>query len=349
MVPAAAGALLVAFLINLVRINTGPGRIGGSREHSMAGSPDAWRGPLPHWKGPRIGKDFRGTSSDDWQGYTIMKGGKGYAATPMGQVHYRDVGPRNCRRPIVLLPQTPMSMIQWGAIQNDLAARGVRTVTLDTPGTGLSDLPPVQPSIAEFADNLVPVLDHLQLRKVVVAGHYTGAGIACSFAARYPDRVLGIIMHGAPFFTPEEISKHEKKGESPISRTPVPDGSHLSSSFERASANGPLSQELLDKWTWVVVTKFMMGPDIGHWASARYYMAPDLERIAVPGLILSDSNDRWIHHAALRAAEARPDFAYEEFSQGAFLQLMVEPRRWAAIAAKFQESLPAPELAIAQC
>lgn len=253
---------------------------------------------MPQWKGgPAMDINFRGTSSDDWKGYTVMKGGKGYAATPMGQVHYRDVGPRNYSSPVVLLPQTPMSMIQWGGVQNDLVALGVRAITLDTPGTGLSDLPPVQPTIAEFADNLIPVLDHLQLDKVVIAGHYTGAGIASSFAARHPGRVSGIIMHGPPFFTQEEISSYKKKGPSKILRTPVSNGSHLSSSICNAAADGQLTQGLLDAWTWLVITKFLMGPDIGHYASQRYWMAPDLEAIAVPGLILSDAEDglsKWV-------------------------------------------------------
>ena len=288
--------LLVAAL-SFVCINHGIGHIRGSRQLSAhASDTGPWRGPMPQWKGPPM-DSFRGTSSDDWKGYTILKGGKGYATTPMGQVHYRDIGPRDHPRPIVLLPQTPMSMIQWGAVQNDLAALGVRAVTLDTPGTGLSDLPPHQPTIAEFADNIIPVLDHLRLTKVVIAGHYTGAGIASSFAARYPDRVAGIIMHGPPCFTQEEVSSFQKKGPSNITRTPMPDGSHLSKSVRAAAADGQLSQGLLDGWTWLVISKFLMGPDIGHYASQGYYMAPDLAAITVPGLILSDTEDglsKWV-------------------------------------------------------
>jgi len=47
-----------------------------------------------------------------------------------------------------------------------------------------------------------------------------------------------------------------------------------------------------------------------------------------------------MHHKALRAAEARPDFEFEAFSQGGFLQFMVEHTRWAGIAARFIQSLP---------
>lgn len=124
----------------------------------------------------------------------------------MGQVHYRDVGPRSYRPPVVLLHQTPMSIIQWGAVQNELTAMGIRSIAIDTPGYGMSDLPPQQPTIPEFADNLVSVLNQLQLEKVVIVGHHTGASIACAFAANYRDRAAAIVMHGAPLWDKEEIA-----------------------------------------------------------------------------------------------------------------------------------------------
>ena len=102
--------------------------------------------------------ELRGTSVDDWQGWTIMKGGKGYAPSRMGQVHYRDIGPRDDKYPIVLLHQSPLTMIQWAAVQNELADLGVRAITIDTPGYGTSDLPSEQPSIEDFADAVASVV-----------------------------------------------------------------------------------------------------------------------------------------------------------------------------------------------
>ena len=143
----------------------------------------------------------RGTSIDDWRGWGIITGGKGYVSTPMGQVHYRDVGPRDTKNPIVLLHQSPMSMIQFAEVQNAFAEMGIRAIALDRPGYGMSDLPPEQPTIGEYADNIVHVLDHLNVDKVVIAGHHTGAQVAASFAANHSDRVVSIIMHGAAQLT----------------------------------------------------------------------------------------------------------------------------------------------------
>lgn len=55
----------------------------------------------------------------------VLKGGRGYAPTPMGQVHYR------------LMAQGP----------------GFRSLAVDTPGYGMSDAPTGMPTIGQYADN----------------------------------------------------------------------------------------------------------------------------------------------------------------------------------------------------
>ncbi len=274
---------------------------------------------------------LRGVSVDDWQGWMILKGGKGYASSPMGQVHYRDIGPRDYKYPIVLLHQSPMSMIQWAPVQNELANMGVRAITVDTPGYGTSDLPDKQPTIPEFADNLVHVLDHLKLDKVVVAGHHTGSQIAVSFAGTHPDRVAAVVLHGAAQLNEEERARYLALNRTP--RTPLPDGSHLSRSWRPQTP--PLSQAMLDARNLVFMTAYIQGPDIGHWAAYHYDMLPDLMSIKTPGMILSDVGDA-IHYIDLRVAELRPDFKYVEFSKGgSTIEFMVEPKRWATIVADF--------------
>lgn len=279
---------------------------------------------------------MRGTSVDDWQGWTILKGGKGYAPAPTGQVHYRDIGPRDYDYPIVLLHQSPFTMIQWAGVQNELAAMGVRAITIDTPGYGTSDLPDTQPSIEDFADAVAHVLDHLELDKVVIAGHHTGAQIAVAFAANHPDRTAATILHGLALFTREEAAGFLGMNRTP--RTPLSDGSHLSRSFRPRTP--PSSQAFLDAMTLGIMTAYIQGPDIGHWAAYHYEDAvEDLMSIKVPGMIMTDTNDI-IHPWDIQAAERRPDFKYVEFSDGgSTIDFMLEPKRWATIANDFMNSI----------
>jgi pimeloyl-ACP methyl ester carboxylesterase len=283
--------------------------------------------------GGNIGVPAFAETAPSWPGVGAMTGGKGYAATPMGEVHYRDVGPRDAKATMLLLHQTPMSIMEFAAIQNALADLGIRSVAIDTPGYGMSDQPKGWPSIEEFADNLVPVLDALKIPKVIVGGHHTGAEIATSFATRHPDRVSGLVLHGLPALTHEEAAVYLSRPE--WDRTPKPDGSHLNFLFKYPPTNGvaPTTGELMAR-TWMSVLMFLEGNDIGHPAAFKYDMTADLKTLKTPVLILSDAKDA-IHYIDLRVAKMRPDFTYREFSQGNTGEIMIQPNHWADLAAEF--------------
>jgi pimeloyl-ACP methyl ester carboxylesterase len=284
--------------------------------------------------GNRTASADASADGDGWVGASILKGGKGYAPTPMGQVHYRDLGPRDCSLPMLLLHMTPLSMIQFAEAQTQIAAAGIRVIAVDTPGYGLSDPPPPPPpEISAFADNLVPVLDHLGIPKVLVAGHHTGACIASSLAVRHPDRVAGVILHGVPMFNAEEIAVRINR---PLGdRTPRLDGSHLSQYFDPGFVPAQVkSPEYLKAQTWFSVLIFMEGPDVGHHAVYRYDMQSDLKRIGSPAMIISDRADA-VHPVDLRVAKLRPDFRYEEFSDDGTLSIMMHPAEWAKLVVSF--------------
>lgn len=271
---------------------------------------------------------------DRWRGAAILRGGKGYVPTPMGQVHYRDLGPRQTRLPLLLLHMTPMSIVQYAEAQNALAELGIRSIAVDTPGYGLSDPPPqAAPPISAFADNLVAVLDALRIDKAVVVGHHTGACIASSFAVRHKERVAAVILHGVPMFNEEEIAVRLKRvlGD----RTPKEDGSHLSEYFRPGFAGSQLmTPAYLEAQTWFSVSIFMEGPDVGHHAVYQYDMESDVKRITAPGLIISDLRDA-VHPVDRRAAALRPDFTYREFSDDGTLSIMMHPGKWAQLVSDF--------------
>jgi pimeloyl-ACP methyl ester carboxylesterase len=271
----------------------------------------------------------RGTSIDDWKGVTILKGGKGYVQAPLGQLHYRDVGPRN-QMPLILLHQSPMSMIQWGDVQNELVSKGRRVITVDTPGNGLSDIPDHQPTIEEIADNLVALLDQLKLKKVIIGGHHTGAQIATAFTSRHPDRVVALVLHGSAMFSDADLARYQSrigKGTG-TGRLPKADGSNFAGTM--FGTPGDTRQELLNANAWLVITRYLSGPDLGHYAAFHYQMKPDLMRVKVPTLLLTDTGDE-VNPIDKEVARVRPDFKYVEFSNGNFMEFMTQPKKWADI------------------
>ena len=55
--------------------------------------------------------------------------------------------------------------------------------------------PPEKISMASFADDLLALMDHLQIEKAIVGGISMGAAVALNFALRYPQRLLGLVLH----------------------------------------------------------------------------------------------------------------------------------------------------------
>ncbi len=73
---------------------------------------------------------------------------------------------------------------------------GIRLIAFDARGHGETRPlgPPEKISIASFADDLLALMDHLQLRQAVVGGISMGAAISLNFTLRFPTRVLGLVL-----------------------------------------------------------------------------------------------------------------------------------------------------------
>ena len=81
--------------------------------------------------------------------------------------------------------------------------RPFRLISLDCRGHGrtvpLGDRQSLR--FDSFSDDIIELLDHLGLSKVVIGGISMGAGVALNFAVRHPDRVLGLILSRASWLT----------------------------------------------------------------------------------------------------------------------------------------------------
>ena len=87
-----------------------------------------------------------------------------------------------------------------------LLAKNFRVILWDHRGQGLSDRSlPDDYSPSAWADDLKELLDHLGIQRTHLWGTSTGSMIAVQFAARYTDRVGGLITH--PSFTGEKIRR----------------------------------------------------------------------------------------------------------------------------------------------
>ena len=118
---------------------------------------------------------------------------RGYAEVPFGQLHYRDLGEGE---PILFLHKTPSSSVQFERCAPFLARAGYRVLALDTPGFGLSDRHPTQPTMREYGLAVHQFLDALGIGKLHLFGHHTGATIALEAAGQNQARFLTLGFGG---------------------------------------------------------------------------------------------------------------------------------------------------------
>jgi pimeloyl-ACP methyl ester carboxylesterase len=116
--------------------------------------------------------------------------------TSMGYIHYRAAGRG---RPIVLLHMNQQSSAMHSELMEVLAPE-LRAIAIDYPSHGMSDHITVQPTIADYARNVLEVMDGLGLKTANFLGESGGAVIAIELAAAHAERVDKIIMLNCPWY-----------------------------------------------------------------------------------------------------------------------------------------------------
>jgi haloalkane dehalogenase len=103
-------------------------------------------------------------------------------------VAYTDTG----AGPVLLFIHVGMWSILWRDVIVALRDR-YRCVTLDAPGNGLSARPAGRPTLTGAADSIDGVVGHLGLDGITLVLHDLGGPAGLEAAARWPERVSGIV------------------------------------------------------------------------------------------------------------------------------------------------------------
>jgi pimeloyl-ACP methyl ester carboxylesterase len=105
---------------------------------------------------------------------------------------YRDLGQKH-PRVLLLIHGFPLDHRMWAAQIAGLPA-GVRVIAPDLRGHGQSPVTPGPYSMEGHADDLAALLDHLGVKRAVVAGLSMGGYVAFAFWRRHPARVAGLAL-----------------------------------------------------------------------------------------------------------------------------------------------------------
>ncbi|MGE7052772.1 alpha/beta fold hydrolase, partial [Paenibacillus glucanolyticus] len=93
-------------------------------------------------------------------------------------------------KPVVLIHSGGADMRDWSSVV-PLLSEDFHVISFDGRGAGRSPSP-IEP--ANYVQDLLSLLDHLNIPQAAVVGHSMGGQIATEFAIQYPERVSELIL-----------------------------------------------------------------------------------------------------------------------------------------------------------
>ncbi|MFE7240499.1 alpha/beta fold hydrolase [Streptomyces sp. NPDC057580] len=106
---------------------------------------------------------------------------------------YDDRGPSG-GLPVVLIHGHPFDRTMWAPQAEALERAGYRVIASDLRGYGESAVVPGRTLLADFADDMAALLDHLGVERAVVGGLSMGGQIAMEFHRLHRNRVSALVL-----------------------------------------------------------------------------------------------------------------------------------------------------------
>ena len=211
---------------------------------------------------------------------------RGYAQTPLGQMHYAEQGSGAV---LLLLHQTPRSHDEFRELM-PLLSDSYRVIAMDMYGFGGSAKFPAPHTIEKFADGALALLDSLGISEFSIYGHHTGGIVSLEIASRTPARVSALIVSGTTY-TDAEYRRIHAQGEGVDFAEIADDGTHLTQLWSIRHPFYPKGRpDLLNRFIRDALAEGV-DPVEGHLACARYEMEKSIGNVTSPTLIIGAKAD----------------------------------------------------------
>ena len=108
--------------------------------------------------------------------------------------------------PLIFIHGVGMRGDVWSP-QVEYFSNNYQVITYDFLGHGESPLPPEEPVLDDYVEQLNNLLKHLNLSLISLVGHSMGALISVAFALKYPEKVKALVPINIAFNRSEEAQK----------------------------------------------------------------------------------------------------------------------------------------------
>ena len=223
-------------------------------------------------------------------------------------------------------------------LQLDALAAQFHVIAWDAPGYGESAALQAQsPAADDYAGSLAALLDALEVSRAVLVGSSLGALIAGAFAARWPERVAGLILlNPAAGYGAAEPAERESKLVARLARleTLGPAGMAREHSPGMLSAAATTQARSLAAWGTARIRPDGYAQAARMLASGR--LSEDAARYSGPVLVLAGSADSITPAAGCeRIANAFPRGSFRLLQGAAHLSYLDAPAVVNAMLAEF--------------
>jgi non-heme chloroperoxidase len=231
-------------------------------------------------------------------------------------IYFKDWG---SGQPVLFSHGWPLTADAWDDQLNLVASSGYRAIAHDRRGGGRSSQPWDGNDLNTYADDLAGLIEHLDLRDVVLVGHSTGGGEVTRYLGRHGTaRVAKVVLLSAiPPLMLQTAGNPEglpKSAFDELRTGLLADRSQfyrdLSGPFYGANRPGStVSQGKRDEFWLQSMTVGVKGALDCITAFSETDTTEDLKLIDVPTLILHGDDDQIVPYAdaALKAAELVPN------------------------------------------
>ena len=95
--------------------------------------------------------------------------------------------------PVLFLHGTPTNSYLWRNVIPYVSPKA-RAIAVDLIGMGESEAPDIPYRFDDHADYLEAFIDQLELEEMIIVGQDWGGALAINYAAKYPDKVKGLVL-----------------------------------------------------------------------------------------------------------------------------------------------------------
>lgn len=235
---------------------------------------------------------------------------------------------------LVMLHPVGLRGAVWGKIADELAGE-YRTLAIDLPGHGESDVPPRRQSIEDMAASVLELIATVGGDRVVLIGCSMGSAVTAAAAASGDSRIAGIVLSNSGGGQGPERHK-SLTARADAARKGM--AATLDTTMKRWFTNDVLATrtDLIAPVTdWLLA-----GDPIVHawgWEALREFdYTPFFPKLTLPALVIAGTLDQSASTKAVRAlADALPKAEYREIEGAGHLSPWERPRDYAALLRQF--------------